>query len=59
MTNLIASYILGFFAAGVIIVSTFVFVVVVKSIQILKAEEKEKNEELLRIERLKRLGFKK
>lgn len=59
MTKIIASYILGFFGAGVIIVSTFAFVVVVKSIQIMKAEEKEKNEKLLRIERLKKLGFKK
>lgn len=58
MTKIIASYILGFFGAGVIIVGTFAFVVVVKSIKILKAEKKEENDKLLRIERLKKLGFK-
>ena len=58
MMKIIASYVLGFFGAGVIIVSTFVFVVIIKSIKIMKAEQKEEIERLLRIERLKKLGFK-
>ena len=58
MTKIIASYILGFFGAGVIIVGTFAFVVVVTSIKMMKAEEKEEKEKLLRIERLKKFGYK-
>ena len=58
MSKVLASYIFSTFVAGAIILGTFAFVVIIKSIEIVKAQDKEEKQKLERIEKLKKLGFK-